>query len=105
MHSLDKKILKHLLDRAIAAGAFVTVHDGEGFCLTYSQDTEKIISVLGSTETDGLYFTKTGKAPVSFGDNRLGIIWLVHGNEPGVIVSDYSDNDFINGLFEGVPEE
>ena len=103
MHSLDKRILQHVLDRAIARGAYVTVHDGEDFCLTFTQDTDKVFAMLESTEMDYVYFTKTDQGVVSFGENRLGYLVLVHGNEPGVIISDYSDSEFINGILKGAP--
>ena len=105
MKGLDKRIVKHLLDKAISQGHYVTVHDGEGFVLSFSQDIDKIFSVLESTEMDMLYFSRTGSGVVSHGGNRLGRIDLVHGNEPGVIVADHSDNDYINSLLEGAPEE
>ena len=91
MHFADARTIDKLLTDALAQGFTVSVHDGEAWPLKKSTDKAAIIAALESTDMDTLRFRDATGA-------KIGDVDLVHGNEPGVIMADHSDNDAMNAL-------
>ena len=91
MKTEDTKIVNAIIDRALAKNYTVSVHDGEAFALGVSTSKKDILAALESTDSDTLIFRTQDRS-------RVGSIFLVHGNEDGVIVCDYTDTPAIQEL-------
>ena len=91
MQKQDTQIVSTMIDRALAKNYTVSVHDGEAFALGVSSDKKDILAALESTDTDTLIFRQPDRTLV-------GKVFLVHGNEDGVIVCDYTDVPAIQEL-------
>lgn len=81
----ERHIVK-IVSLAIERGFSVGVNDGEETVLTNSKDVETILKVLFSTDEDYLLFYREGET------NHFGWVWLLYGNGPDEVVSDYSTN-------------
>lgn len=81
---IDHKIIETAIDSLLAAGYAVRVNDGEEVCLGSSGDKAEIFAALFSTGEDYLIPLKANHA--------CGWIRLIYGNEPGVVISDYTTN-------------
>ena len=76
----ERLIVGKIVDDVLAAGAVITVNDGEEDTLSLSSDREAIFAALSSTDEDYLFVTQvTGK---------VSWVRLVWGNDCDVI-SDY----------------
>jgi len=93
--AVERRIAARLVDDALEGGYEVTVFDGECTALSRSREREDILGAMFSTESDRLVFRKDGK--------RRGTVDLVYGNGRDVL-SDWSDNQEINGLVAGALE-
>lgn len=87
----DAKAATGLVDAALNAGYLVTVYDGEEYAITKSTDRAAILKEIGATDADKLIFH-------SAAGDRLGMVLLVYGNEPGVTICDHTDNPIIDAL-------
>lgn len=90
---LDRRIIRQLVSEALAAGYTISVCDGEAWPVKRSTDADAIISALASTDSDTLRVRESA-APFA----PVGQVALVYGNEPGVVVADYSDNEATRAL-------
>lgn len=88
--TIEKKIIRALLDDAASAGYVVSVFDGEEWTLKMSSDRKAIEDSIGTTDETVLRFRGADKS-------LIGSVWLVHGNDEDVI-SDLSDNEATNAL-------
>ena len=93
MQAQDTQIVSTIIDRALARNYTISVFDGEACALGLASDKSDILGALETTDEDTLVIRNTER-------HRIGSIYLVHGNEDGVIVSDYSDNAQIRELVE-----
>lgn len=82
-----------LIDKALRQGLKISVNDGVEWTVKHSQDRAVIIAALASAECDCLQFNDD--------NGKLGKVWLIWGNDEDVI-SDYSDDDAIIQLVEGI---
>ncbi len=111
-NSIENRIARRVASDAIAQGFKVSVNDGEETVLHHSVDVEAIMSALGSTEEDYLYFYKdTGNLagqsalklhegkPQNFHD-KVGWVHLIWGNDEDLI-SNNSDNEITNAILAG----
>ena len=78
----EKEIIRRIVTDALAAGYRMTVYDGEEKTVRGSTDRKEILDAIGTTDSDTLGLWN--------GEKRMGGIMLVYGNEPGVVVADYS---------------
>lgn len=83
---LEEKVAGKVVRALLAAGYFVSVHDGEAFTLSKSRDAKALIAALFTSDDDRL-FVRT--AP---GEAHFGWVWLVYGNSGWDLVSDYTTN-------------
>ena len=79
----EKAIITKLVDHALAAEYFISVWDGEEFAITKSRDRKSVLESIGATECEALVFHDVA-------DKHLGQVTLIYGNEPGVVMADYS---------------
>jgi len=94
LDALDAKIILRLVGWALDRDWSVDVWDGEEYAVKEACTRDTIIQALLSTDEDQLIFRANGK--------KVGWISLVYGNEPGVVISDHSDNQAIRDLVDGV---
>lgn len=80
-----------IVSAALDAGHRVSVFDGEEWVVKFSTNRAKILKACGSTEEDTLRIRD------ALG-NRVGSVTLVYGNEPGVLISDHTDNEAMDAL-------
>jgi hypothetical protein len=91
---IEKQIVRKIAKDAIAAGMFVSVHDGEDYALCRSQSVKAIVAACMSTDEDRLFFSDAdGK--------RKGWVFLVYGNDGWDVVNDNTDNDATNAILVG----
>lgn len=91
LHSEDLTILSRLVNEAIRKGWSISVHDGEEYAVKRATKANKVLAALAWTDMDDLIFRDVNHFVIGF-------VSLVYGNEPGVVISDHSDNDDINAL-------
>lgn len=94
----ERKIVTRLVDVVLATGYTISVHDGEAFPVKRSSDRATILAGIGSTDVDTLVLRGAGTGDL------IGNVLLVYGNEPGVVISDHSDNLTINTVLAPVFE-
>ena len=83
-----------MINYAIAKGWTISVHDGEDWAVQWSTDAKQVKAELAATDADTLVFRTDN------GTTRVGSMSLVYGNEPGVVISDHTDNDAITALYD-----
>lgn len=83
LDATEAKIINALLTRVLAEGLHVKVYDGEEFSTELTRDRALIQRETAATE-ETTYVLYHGK-------DRLGSVWLIHGNGEDVL-SDYSWN-------------
>jgi len=98
MNNIDAAQAMRLLSFLLRDGCKVSVHDGEAFALKLSTDVAALYAAMGSTDEDTLVWRDAN-------DARLGSFFLVYGNEPGVLIADYSDNTACNALMARYEEK
>lgn len=81
LSEVEARVVRALVDSALAAECTVSVWDGEAWALRSSRDPAAIEAALCSTEVDVLNLRRAGA--------RIGTVTLVYGNGPDV-VADYS---------------
>jgi hypothetical protein len=80
---------------ALEKGFTISVCDGEDWTLVRSRDLSVIMGALRTTDEDWLAVrdpTLKGK--------RVGVVQCVYGNEPWVVIADYSDNEAMRELIQ-----
>ena len=76
---------------ALAKAYSLSVDDGEAIPISHSTDPAALLAALGSTDEDRILLYHADR-------RRAGCILLVYGNEPGVLIADYSDNEATNAV-------
>lgn len=79
---LEDKIVRAVVEDAIAAGWTVGLHDGEDFAISRSTDADAVMAHTHSTDEQVLVLVGPG------GDHAN--VWLVYGNDGWDVVSDYT---------------
>jgi len=90
---IDKKIIGAIISDSLKAGYLLSVFDGEETTVKQSADPAEIMGALCTTDDDKLIIRDAS-------GTRIGAVWLVYGNEPGVVVCDYTLNDTMESLLE-----
>jgi len=87
-HTIEcwEKHIEFTVKAALAAGFSVGVNDGEETVLTHCKDVETIMKALFSTDEDYLLFYREGET------NHFAWAWLIYGNGPDEVISDYTTN-------------
>lgn len=80
----EREVITAIVQDCLAAGHVLSVHDGEELALEKSTDQAAILAEMCQTGEDNLIIhTADGR--------RIGSVYLVYGNEPGVVVCDHTD--------------
>jgi hypothetical protein len=96
---LTRRMAHHIADACIATGCTVSLdnggmEDGDGFAIQ-TKDASALKKEMWATDEERLIMhDANGKC--------VGWIFLVYGNDPWELVSDYSDNPATEALMEGV---
>jgi hypothetical protein len=89
--AIEKKIVNATIKSLLAAGYFLTVHDGEEEVLKLSRDTRAIRKALYSTDEDSLIaYRKEGER----GFRQVGWVMFIYGNDGDGwnVIHDYTTN-------------
>jgi hypothetical protein len=81
---IEKRIVKQIVDTALAAGCLITVCDGEDYPVKRSTDAKAIMAAIMSTDEDVLIIRKAD-------GTKLGSVYLAYGNDGYDVISDYVD--------------
>lgn len=92
----EQKIVARLVDVILATGYTISVYDGEAFPVKRSDERDTILNNLGATEEEQLNVRSKATKEM------IGTILLVYGNEPGVVIADYTDNATMRALLAPV---
>lgn len=92
INSIEARIVRNIVRRALAKGYLVSVSDGESVSVLRTNSLDLVMSEVGATDETTLIFCDSDH-------RRLGGIHLVHGNGEDV-VSDHTDNDEMCELVE-----
>lgn len=92
----EQAIVLRLVEVILATGYCITVYDGEEFVLRRCAIRDTVLNNIGATDEDILVI----RSP-STGE-RIGHVYLVYGNEPGVVICDHTDSVTMNALLEPV---
>jgi len=76
---VERRIVTALIDRALAEGYELSVHDGEEWHL-WTTDRAKVIDAIMNTDEDRLYLRK---------DGHTAWVYLVYGNSGWDVICDY----------------
>ena len=93
--SLERRVAITLVRDVLAAGYSISVYDGEGFGLVRSRDKRAILAAMGSTDEDTLFIRDTS-------GKKLGVVTLTYGNDGWDVISDFTDNAWMNALLANV---
>jgi hypothetical protein len=80
-----------IVNAILGAGHSISVNDGEEWVCKRSTDAAIILASMGSTDNDTLRVRDSDGAVVAN-------FWIVYGNGPGELISDYSVNSFSDAL-------
>jgi hypothetical protein len=78
----DKRIANRFIKESFSRGYTISVWDGEEITLVKSAKREEIIAAMCTTDMDNLH--------VYEGDNLIGTAAFIYGNEPGVVIADWT---------------
>jgi hypothetical protein len=92
----ERSCANALIDAILAKGATISVFDGECFCLKKSSSKSEIKANLCTAEDDTLRIRLNGEI--------IGAFYLIwgDGNDPMELISDYSANEFCEGIHREV---
>ena len=78
--AVERQIVTALIDRALAEGYELSVHDGEEWHL-WTTDRAEVIDNIMEADEDRLYLRK---------DGHTAWVYLVYGNEGWTVICDYN---------------
>lgn len=89
----ERRMALALVTECIKRGFLISVSDGGEWVVKRSTDKEAVMLSLASTDSDTILIRDTD------GDKVLGRFWLIYGNDGYDVVSDYSDNEVCNDIW------
>jgi|TARA_R110001592_G_C13128838_1_gene746420 hypothetical protein len=119
MNTEDTLVAKALVLNVIESGHVISIYDSEEWCITFSNNADEILAALDSTGEDLLKVSKISGGnmistlvEMAFDEHStfttLGSFYCIwdNGNEesPMVAISDYSDNEYCNGVIKELEE-
>jgi hypothetical protein len=84
MNTEERFVIQQIVNRALDKGYLLSVFDGEEWPALHSDDSEEVMAELGHTDTDWLYVENGAR-------QKIGMIWLIYGNDPDEVVADCTD--------------
>ncbi len=94
--AIEKKIARRLIREALKAGLFISVHNGEELVIKRSRSVTAILDVMFSVDEEKLFFYS------SLTSLRIGIVFLVYGNDGWDVINDYSVNATLDPIMAEV---
>lgn len=97
--SLERRIVRAVVNEALKQGYTVTVYDGEGpdaLAIDKSTRQADIMAAIMSTDEDLMVFHKDGK--------RTGAVYLVYGNDGYDVICDHTANDATYAIIKRASE-
>ncbi len=100
MHPIEREIATNIVNGILSEtapsgkGHTISVFDGEETVLSKSDDAKRILEELGHTDGDSLI--------IMDGEEFIGTVFFVYGNEPEYVVADYSADKFTSRIVETV---
>ena len=73
-----------IVARALDKGYLLTVYDGEELPVMHSDDAEEVMDNLGHCDEEWLHVENDAR-------QKIGVIFLVYGNDPDEVVCDCTD--------------
>lgn len=90
----ERRMVRALIKEALLLGYSVSVHDGDNFVIKKSKDQKEILKTMYSTDEDMIYLYEE--------ETRVGWFHLVYGNYGWDVISDHTDNDQCNDIWNRV---
>jgi hypothetical protein len=84
MNTEERFVVKQIVGRALDKGYLLSVYDGEEYPIMHSDDPEAVMAELGHCDEDWLQVANEDR-------KRIGVIFLVYGNDPDEVVADCTD--------------
>lgn len=84
MDTDERFVVRGIVNRALDKGYLLTVFDGEEFPVLHSDDSDEVMAELGHCDEEWLYVENADR-------KKIGMIWLVYGNDPDEVVCDCTD--------------
>jgi len=84
MNTEERFVVKQIVGRALDKGYLLSVYDGEEYPIMHSDDPEAVMAELGHCDEDWLQVANEDR-------KRIGVIYLVYGNDPDEVVADCTD--------------
>lgn len=82
MRNHERVIILYMLKLASDLGWSASVYDGMEWTVERSTDMDAVFQALGTTDDDKVsFYDQSGE--------HKGSVWLVYGNGPGEVISDY----------------
>ena len=100
MHPIEREIATNIVNGIMSEtapsgkGHTISVFDGEETVLSKSDDARNILESMGHTDGDSLI--------IMDGQEFIGTVFFVYGNEPEYVVADYSTDKFTSRIVETV---
>ena len=97
--SLERRIIRAVVNDALKQGYTVTVYDGQGpdaLALDKSTRQADIMAAIMSTDEDLMVFHKDGR--------RAGVIYFVYGNDGYDVICDHTANDATYAIIKRADE-
>lgn len=85
---MAKNALHDLIDYALAAGATISVWDGEEWGVKRSRDRDEVLELVNDLDEARLRFRNAA-------GEKIGWAFIVNGNEPDELVADYGITPFM----------
>ncbi|WP_353645714.1 hypothetical protein [Mesorhizobium sp. WSM2239] len=93
---IEKQMAEALVDTCLERGFVISVYDGEEWAIKRSGDKAAIMAELFATDDDQVVIRRKEDG------RHLGWFHLVYGNCGYDVVSDHSDNEVCNEIWEKV---
>ena len=87
---VERQIAEKIINDVLAAGAAISVNDGEVTTLARSRDKAAILAAMGTTDEDVIYIFPADGGP-------SGWVRLIYGNGADLISDAYNADCFLAG--------
>jgi hypothetical protein len=94
---LEKRIVRKIVQNAIAIGYTVSLNDGEAWTVKRSVKVTEVMEAVQTTDWD---FLKFRYAEGEKKGEPVGTVHLVYGNDGYDVIADYTDNAEIEKILE-----
>lgn len=88
----ERRVIRRLVTRAIAAGYTVSIHNGEDWEIQWSTRTNDVMDCIMATDEDYLRVCNHGK-------QIMATFRLIYGNSPAEVIADHSTNALAEDLY------